>query len=184
MFESFTKEARGAVVDAQQVATGLRSATIDTRHLLVALAEGEGPAASGLGAAGLDPADVAGRARTAISEGEALDADALAAVGVDLDEVRRRTDEVFGTGALDRAGAKHGRRGRHVPFTDDAKKALELALREAIRLKAKGIDSTHLLLGVVRADCPGGRVLEAALHDAGGDLPALRTAVERAGRAA
>ncbi|CAM3460021.1 Clp protease N-terminal domain-containing protein [Isoptericola cucumis] len=178
MFERFTKDARSVVVDAQQVARELRSATIDTRHLLASLA-GSADGAAALRAAGLDPADVAARARRDVAAGEPLDADALAAVGVDLDEVRRRTDEVFGTGALDRAGSAHARRGKHVPFTTDAKKALELALREAVRLKDSGIGSRHLLLGILRADCPGGRVLAATASDAGTDVAALRAAVER-----
>jgi ATP-dependent Clp protease ATP-binding subunit ClpA len=185
MFERFTKEARAAVVDAQVVAHALHSPTIDTRHLLVAVTEADGgPAASALRAAGLDPADVAARGRRSIGAGDALDAEALAAVGVDLDEVRRRTDEVFGAGALDRAGARRTRRGAHVPFATDAKKALELALREAIRLKDSGIDSPHLLLGVLRADSPGRRVLTDALDAAGADADALRAAAESGRRAA
>ncbi|MFC7877509.1 Clp protease N-terminal domain-containing protein [Isoptericola sp. NPDC057391] len=184
MFERFTKEARAAVVDAQQVARETRSATIDTRHLLAALVGGPGPAADALRATGVDPDDVVAGARRSITSGEALDADALAAVGVDLDAVRRRTDEVFGPGALDRAGAGRPRRGSHIPFTDDAKKALELALREAVRLKDKGIGGGHLLLGVLRADCPGRRLLADAAGAAGTELPAVRAAVERASRAA
>jgi hypothetical protein len=37
-----------------------------------------------------------------------LDADALASIGIDLDEVRRRVEELFGPGALERtrAGAR------------------------------------------------------------------------------
>jgi len=184
MFEKFTKEARAAVVEAQQVARETRSATIDTRHLLAALVGDAGPAADALRAAGLDPDDVVARARRSIASGEPLDAGALAAVGVDLEEIRRRTDEVFGAGALDRAGARGPRRGKHVPFTDDAKKSLELALREAVRLKDRGIDGGHLLLGVLRADCPGRRVLSDAASAADTDLAAVRVAVERAARAA
>jgi len=37
-----------------------------------------------------------------------LDADALASIGIDLDEVRRRVEEAFGPGALERTQA--GRR--------------------------------------------------------------------------
>jgi hypothetical protein len=39
-----------------------------------------------------------------------LDADALASIGIDLDEVRRRVEEAFGPGALERTRA--GRRAR------------------------------------------------------------------------
>ena len=38
-----------------------------------------------------------------------LDADALAAIGIDLDEVRRRVEESFGRGALDRTRAARRR---------------------------------------------------------------------------
>lgn len=183
MFERFTKDARAAVVGAQEVAQALHSPTIDTRHLVVTLAESPGAVRDALHDGGLDPADVATRARREVADDGALDGDALAAVGIDLAEVRRRTDEVFGPGSLDRAG-RRGRPRSHRPFTPDAKKALELALREAVRLGDKGIDDRHLLLGVLRADCPGGRVLEAALHDAGSDVAALRAAAERSRRAA
>ncbi|WP_166845850.1 Clp protease N-terminal domain-containing protein [Isoptericola sp. BMS4] len=184
MFERFTKEARAVVQDAVLVGQERRSPTVDTRHVLVALAEASGAAATALRDGGLDPADVAARARRDITAGEPLDADALAAVGVDLDEVRRRTDHVFGAGALERAAHRRGRRGKHVPFADDARKALELSLREAIRLKDRSIDGTHLLLGVLRAGGPGRRVLDDALREAGTDLAAVRTAAERTHRAA
>jgi ATP-dependent Clp protease ATP-binding subunit ClpA len=179
MFERFTRDAREIVVGAQQVARETRSATIDTRHLVVALADGVGPVPAALRSAGLEPDDVAARARRSVTSGEPLDADALAAIGVDLDAVRRQTDQVFGAGALDRAGRRPSRRGGHVPFTKDAKKALELSLREAVRLHDKSIETRHLLLGILRSDCPGGNVLAAALHDAGTDVAALRAAVER-----
>ena len=178
MFERFTKEARSTVQHAVAAAQASRSPAVDTRHLLMALLEAESTAAGALRAAGLDRADVAERARRDVADDATLDGAALAAVGVDLEEVRRRTDEVFGTGALERAGARGSRRGRHTPFTDDAKKALELALREAIRLKDRSIDGDHLLLGILRADCPGGRVLAAAARDAGTDVVGLRSAVE------
>ncbi|MFC8600267.1 Clp protease N-terminal domain-containing protein, partial [Isoptericola sp. NPDC057191] len=171
MFERFTKDARAVVVGAQEVAVELRTDTIDTRHLVVSLTRRDATAAAALRAVGLDPADVEARCRRAVEAEDSLDGAALAAVGVDLAEVRRRTDEVFGRGALDRAGKPRRQRSHH-PFAPDAKKALELALREAVRLGDKGIDEGHLLLGVLRADCPGGRVLESALHDAGSDVPA------------
>jgi len=39
-----------------------------------------------------------------------LDTEALAAIGIDFDEVRRRVEEVFGPGALDRTRATRRRR--------------------------------------------------------------------------
>lgn len=179
MFEKFSKEARSAVVEAQTVAREAGSTAIDTRHVLVALAAAPGPA-DALRGAGLDPADTARAVRDDLRAG-GIDAEALAMLGVDLEAVRRETDAVFGAGALDRAG-RRARKG-HIPFTPDAKKALELALREAVRLQDKSIDGRHLLLGILRADCPGGRVLERALQGTGSDVAALRTAVEQQRRA-
>lgn len=180
MFETFTKEARGAVVAAQAVARDLRSGSIDARHVLVALAEGGGPAADALSAAGVEPARLARALRERIAAGDVLDGEALAALGVDLDAVRARADAVFGEGALDRAATarRRGPRG-HIPFTSDAKKALELSLREAIRLERKGIDGGMLLLGVLRGGGPALEALEHVAADAGTDAAAVRAAVER-----
>jgi len=176
MFERFTKEARAAVVGAQQIARETGSRSIDTRHLLVVLVENPGPVYRALGDAGGDAVAVATSARTDLRAG-GLDSEALAALGIDLDAVRRQADAVFGAGALERAG--NTPRG-HIPFTPDAKKALELALREAVRLRQKSIHSGHLLLGILRADNPA----RALLLRAGVDTDALRRALEDQTRAA
>ena len=84
---------------------------------------------------------------------------------------------MFGPGALERAGRTPG---GHIPFTPDAKKALELALREAIRLHHRSIGAGHLLLGILRAENPG----RALLKRAGVDTDALREALEEQTRAA
>jgi ATP-dependent Clp protease ATP-binding subunit ClpC len=42
--------------------------------------------------------------------------------------------------------------GERLPFTPEAKKVLELSLREALRLKHKYIGTEHLLLGLLRMD--------------------------------
>jgi ATP-dependent Clp protease ATP-binding subunit ClpA len=85
------------------------------------------------------------------------DAEALRVLGIDLDEVRRRTEEVFGEGALEKAVPVR-RRGRRracgpsagqIPFTRRAKKVLELALREAKALRHDYIGTEHILLGLV-----------------------------------
>lgn len=172
MFERFSKEARAAVVEAQHVARATSSRSIDSRHVLVALAEADGPASRALRAVEIDPDAVAASLRDDL-RAAGLDPQALASLGVDLDAVRERTDAVFGEGALDRVARKTPK--GHIPFTPDAKKSLELALREAIRLKDNGIHGGHLLLGILRADSPAGRALQAA----GADVAALRTAVEQ-----
>ncbi len=180
MFERFTKDARSAVVDAQQVARDAHSDQIDSRHLLVALAEQDGPARSALTDGGLDVDGLVERARASITAGDALDPTALAAVGIDLDEVTRRTEATFGEGALARAGRVLRGRRKHIPFTPDAKKSLELALREAIRLGSKEIQGGHLLLGLTRAESPAHRLLS----DAGADVERVRHLAEGASKAA
>lgn len=171
MFERFTKEARTVVTGAQEVGRETASRNIDTRHLLVALLENPGPAQRALLDTGADVATLAATVRADLRAG-GLDADALAGIGIDLDVVRRQADAVFGPGALERAGRKSP---GHIPFSPDAKKALELALREAIRLKHRSIHSGHLLLGILRAQSPG----RTFLQHAGVDTDALRSALER-----
>lgn len=171
MFERFTKEARAAVTAGQGIARDTSTRTVDTRHLLVALARDAGPARAALAEAGVDATALADAAMAEL-RASGLDPDALAGIGIDLAAVRREADRTFGADALERAAR---RRGGHLPFTSDAKKSLELALREAIRLKHRSIDGRHLLLGILRADCPGRAML--AGQDA--DLDALRAAAER-----
>ncbi len=176
MFERFTSDARSAVVDAQLVARQARSRSIDSRHVLVGLADADGRAGAALDAVGVDRDAMAARLRAQLSEA-GLDAAALASLGIDLDAVRRRADQVFGVGSLDRATAR-GRRG-HIPFTSDAKKSLELALREAVRAGASSIHDGHLLLGILRnAGTAAELELSRSLAAAGTDAEALRAAVD------
>lgn len=165
MFERFTQEARLTVVSAQEEARRLRNDHIGCEHLLLGLLLRSGPAAQSLTAAGLDVAGL--RARVAAeASGDALDSDALASLGIDLDAVRRSTEAAFGPGALDRGRASV--RG-HMPFHPEAKKSLELALREAVRLKQGHISTGHLLLGLLhRGDNAAVRVLKQADIDVQG----------------
>ncbi|WP_217617099.1 Clp protease N-terminal domain-containing protein [Cellulomonas sp. GbtcB1] len=173
MFERFTAGARAAVVQSQEIARDLGDPRISPAHLVVAVASVADPAAEALAAQGADRA-----ALLDAFAGDGLDASALAALGIDLDAVRRRADTVFGAGALDRAdrarrpgqGGRRGGAGGHVPFTRDAKKTLEVALREAIRLGHKRIEAGHVLLAVVRLSDTDGHAL---LRRAGVDPAAL-----------
>ena len=176
MFERFTKEARAAVLAAQQVARDTGGRSLDTRHLLVALVEASKSLSRTLSDAGIDVESLVAKARADLRAG-GLDGDALAGLGIDLDAVRRQADAVFGPDALDRAGRTP--RG-HLPFAPEARKALELTLREAIRLKQKTIHSGHLLLGILRAECSA----RALLEQVGVDTDALRKALEEQARAA
>ena len=177
MFERFARDARDAVVSAQEAALQAGSRSIDTRHVLLCLVEIKGPAGSGLESVGVDVSALARRLRNEIAQG-GLDAGALASVGIDLDAVRARADAVFGEGSLDRVGK--GRRLGHIPFSPDAKKALELALREAIRLHTNRIDGAMLLLGMLRSTgSPAEAILRSALEECGSSVADLRTVLER-----
>ncbi|GMA22609.1 hypothetical protein GCM10025864_03680 [Luteimicrobium album] len=89
---------------------------------------------------------------------------------------------MFGPGALDvptLGEARRPGRVRRARFTPDAKKSLELALREAVRLHDRQITSAHLLLGLLRdPSSPAARTLAAA----GADLGALRASAESSRR--
>lgn len=159
MFERFTQAARQSVVLAQEEARQMRNEHIGAEHLLLGLLIQHGPAAQSLAAAGLDVEGLRARVAAA-THGDVLDSEALASLGIDLDAVRRSTEAAFGPGALDRGRARV--RG-HIPFTPEAKKSLELALREALKLKHGYISTGHILLGVLRAgDNTAMRVLEKA----------------------
>ncbi|PZF86222.1 Clp protease N-terminal domain-containing protein [Jiangella anatolica] len=169
MFERFTKEARFAVIGAQEEARELRHRSIGTEHVLLALlATPDAPGVATLTRMGVT-AERGRDAVVALAGGPALgeeDTEALKAFGIDLDEVRKRAEQAFGEGALDAPledgrGKRFGvfRRGKqddgrlgHLPFTPRAKKALELSLREALARKDGSIGTQHLLLGLLRSD--------------------------------
>lgn len=180
MFERFHQDARAAVVQAKAEAIRAGQGPIGTEHLLLALLDGPGPAAAALAAAGADADDLRSRIpRGEAGQAESLDADALASIGIDLDAVRRASDAAFGAGSLDRVRARRrGRRGiaGGARMTEDAKQALELALRAAVRLDNRHISPGHLLLGII--DQPASPAV-AALTAAGVDVSGLRDDVVR-----
>jgi ATP-dependent Clp protease ATP-binding subunit ClpA len=180
MFERFSAEAREVVVLARQEAAELNHGYIGCEHLLLALADGEGTLASGaLATFGLRPRDLRERVLRLVGPGDAmLDEDALASVGIDLDAVRRATEASFGPGALDQGKAQRRGRGivQRLPFTQRAKKSLELALRTAVKDHAAEISTGHVLLGVIdQRDNAALRVLKAA----GVETRALRQELTR-----
>ncbi len=92
----------------------------------------------------------------------------LESLGIGLDTVRQRVEEVIGRGSQAPSG--------HMPFTPEAKKALEMSLREAVRLGHQHIGTEHILLGLIReGDGKAGRVLS----ELGADLNAARAEVVR-----
>lgn len=167
MFERFAKAARYAVVLAQEEARTLRSPKIDVEHLLLGLAAGPDEGIRKvLADGGITPAKIReslSRTRSAEPLGE-QDAAALRSIGIDLDAVRESLEATFGADALDRAAAPEKSRGRfgfgggsggmnfgHIPFTKQAKKVLELSVREAISRGDNRIEAAHVLLGMLRA---------------------------------
>jgi ATP-dependent Clp protease ATP-binding subunit ClpA len=82
-----------------------------------------------------------------------IDPDALHAIGIDYEAVRARVEQNFGPGALDAAPDRRVPPGpRKPPFTLEAKRSLELALRVAVELHSEQIVPGHLLLGLLRLD--------------------------------
>ena len=77
-----------------------------------------------------------------IEDPQGLPAMTIESQGVSLEQVRESMEAILGPAQEPVAG--------HLPFTADAKKVLELSLREAIRTRSRVIRPGHLLLGVLR----------------------------------
>ncbi|MFA1548197.1 Clp protease N-terminal domain-containing protein [Actinomadura chokoriensis] len=177
MFERFTGPAREAVTGAQAEARSLRDHRIGTEHVLLSLLASDDAVGRALRERGLAAADLRARIARDRAGGDVLDPDALKSIGIDLDAIREATEQSFGEGALDAPAGKQNRYRRgHIPFTPKAKKALELSLRHALRLRQKQIGSGHLLLGVLHDDDFTSVRLA---REAGVDVGALRADVER-----
>ena len=173
MFERFSKSTRSAVVTAVEEAEQLHSERVGAEHLLLGLLRQADPDLAGeLAQAGITRERLVSRL-SATAKGRPLgtdDAEALRSIGIDLDAVSRSVEASFGPKALERAAGPK-RRGSvggllaglgHIPFSAEAKKSLELSLREAIAHHDKTIHETHLALGILRAsgsamDMVGGR---------------------------
>ncbi|HEX7804552.1 MAG TPA: Clp protease N-terminal domain-containing protein [Cellulomonas sp.] len=182
MFERFTEGARAVVSDAVAEAGALGHDPVGAQHLLLGLLKpGVGAGYQVLHEAGLQTDAVREAVRRRTVRGDALtsdDAEALRTVGIDLDVVLARLAESFGPDLVPESRARRGR----TRLSPSAKKALQLALREAIWLKSRSIGSEHLLLGLLR--CDDGDV-NAVLAEVGVTSDALRGATLRAiGRAA
>ncbi|WP_432541555.1 Clp protease N-terminal domain-containing protein [Kineococcus sp. SYSU DK002] len=150
MFERFTRDARAAVVAAQEEARQLGHDRIGEEHVLLGCLATPSVAQRILTGAGADLTTV----REVVHRGTAPDdAEALRSLGIDLEEVRRRAEETFGPGALDRAPRRRRLFGRglpgHIPFDRSGKKVLEDALRVALSLRHDYIGTEHVLLAAL-----------------------------------
>ena len=103
----------------------------------------------------------------ALGEGHGVAPAALRRLGVEPAEVRRPIEDLIGRGS---AGVS-GRR----PFTPRAKKVLELAVRESIRLQAGELRTEHLLLALVREG--NGVAAQVLVQRLGVDLPKVQETV-------
>jgi ATP-dependent Clp protease ATP-binding subunit ClpA len=152
VFKRFTEQARSSVVRAHEEARTLGAAAIGTEHLLLGvLREPTSVGAHALDALGVTLKEARPAVASATGQGAGgfapEEVDALRDLGIDLDEVRRTVEATFGPGALE-AGRPRG--SGMLRFEPAAKKALELALREAEHLGHGYIGTEHLVLGLVR----------------------------------
>ncbi|RQO46405.1 Clp protease [Rhodococcus sp. KBW08] len=173
MFERFSAQARGVVVDAVA-----GSGPVTPTELLTALLTADrGIATEVLTESGVT-LDAIRRAGAGAKGGDSTggdshnlddDAEILKSIGIDLDAVRESLEQSFGEGVLDETPVPDGvgtsRKSRfgfpRSRFEKDSKKVLEISLREALAHKDNRIGAEHILLGILRvADGPTRQALE------------------------
>ncbi|MDI6689489.1 MAG: ATP-dependent Clp protease ATP-binding subunit [Actinomycetota bacterium] len=101
-----------------------------------------------------------------IREEESVAVRALKAMGINLEDIRTQVEELTGEGSSVPRG--------HIPFTPRAKKALELALREALQMGHNYIGTEHILLGLIRE---GEGIAARVLFNLGADLERVRNEI-------
>ncbi len=129
MFERFVADARRVALQANSVAAGLGSSSVEAEHLLVSLAAGDDAAGHALRDAGLDPQEL-------------------------RDAIQRDFERVLGNVGIDASGVDVSANCRSdTPrWGASAKQGLERALTEAKRRGDRKIGSEHILLGLLRAE--------------------------------
>jgi ATP-dependent Clp protease ATP-binding subunit ClpC len=134
IFNRFAREARTCVEAAVEEARMLGHDSVGDEDLLLGiLRSDEGVAAAALSSLGVT-------LEGAREESEEMLSDALSSIGISLEEVRRGAGDAFDMRIPD---------DRRIPFSPRAKKALEQALREAVRLRDNRIGTEHVLLGIL-----------------------------------
>ena len=155
MLERFTSDARRVVAAAVAKATGRGDSQLRPGHLLIGLITTEGIASGVLADLGITESAAESVTLGPAGTAGAGDAEALKSIGIDLDEIKRKAEENFGAGALDR-----NLLDRKWPFawmsprmrlTGESKLVLELSLREVRAMKQNYLGTEHLLLGLLRA---------------------------------
>jgi ATP-dependent Clp protease ATP-binding subunit ClpA len=134
IFSRLAKESRRCVVAAVEEARMLGHDSIGDEDLLLGMLRAdEGFAAEALSSLGVT-------LEGAREESEEMLSDALSSIGISLDEVRREAGEAFDISIPD---------DRRIPFSPRAKKLLQRALREAVRLRNNHLGTEHVLLGIL-----------------------------------
>jgi len=128
MFERFVADARRVALEANSVAAGLGSPTVEAEHVLVSLAGRNDPAGHALRDAGLDPPEI-------------------------REAIRRDFERVLSRVGIDASGMEPSAHCRRTKprWGASAKHALERALEEAKRRGDRHIGTEHILLGLLRA---------------------------------
>ena len=101
-----------------------------------------------------------------LRDGNGVAAQALHALGITGEGARQQVLDIIGVGQQPPSG--------HIPFTPRAKKVLELALRESVRMGHMYIGSEHILLGLVRE---GSGLAAQVLTSLGASGPRIRDQV-------
>ncbi|HYH90798.1 MAG TPA: Clp protease N-terminal domain-containing protein [Solirubrobacteraceae bacterium] len=129
MFERFAGDARRVALEANSVAAGLGSPSVEAEHLLVSIAASPNPAGHGLRDVGLDPAEL-------------------------RDAIQRDFERVLGRVGIDASGLDISANCRRTKprWGASAKQGLERAVKEAMLRGDRRIGCEHILLGLLRAE--------------------------------
>ena len=147
IFNRFVKEARRCAEAAVEEARSLGHDSVGDEDLLLGILRADdGVASQTLLALGVTPEAVR-------EQSEELFSDALSSIGISLEEARLSAGDAFEMKLPDK---------RRIPFSPRAKKALERALPEALRVGDTRITPEHVLLGILRnTDGTAVRILSA-----------------------
>ena len=129
MFERFVADARRVALEANSVAAGLGSPSVEAEHLLVSIAASPNPAGHALRDVGLDPAEL-------------------------RDAIQRDFERVLGRVGIDASGLDISANCRRTKprWGASAKQGLERAVKEAMLRGDRRIGCEHILLGLLRAE--------------------------------
>ena len=134
IFNRFARETRRCVEAGVEEARILGHDSVGDEDLLLGILRAdEGVAAEALSSLGVP-------LEGAREESEGMLSDALYSIGISLEEVRREAGDAFDMRIPD---------NRRIPFSPRAKKVLERALREAVRLRDNRLRTEHVLLGIL-----------------------------------